>query len=256
MAELGERPAYVLAGEGWHPGVIGIVASRLVELSGRPVVMIALDGDTGKGVRAQRRGVRPARRADRLRGSTCSATAGTARRRGWRSSAARVEAFAAALSAHAERVLSPQDLVAVERVDAVVGGEELGMALAEELQTPRPVRARQPGRLADGRRRERSRTRRPMGEGKHVRFTVESRRRARAGGRVRQRRAAAGRRRRAGAGDVHAGGQRVERRQRAAPGAAPRTAVRASRRCAGAEEQSRGLRRRATQAGARAVRPP
>ena len=38
MAELGERPAYVLAGEGWHPGVIGIVASRLVERSGRPVV--------------------------------------------------------------------------------------------------------------------------------------------------------------------------------------------------------------------------
>ncbi len=31
------------------PGVIGIVASRMVELSGRPVVMIALDGETGKG---------------------------------------------------------------------------------------------------------------------------------------------------------------------------------------------------------------
>ncbi len=48
MAELGERAAYVLAQEGWHPGVIGIVASRLVERSGRPVVLIALDGDTGK----------------------------------------------------------------------------------------------------------------------------------------------------------------------------------------------------------------
>src|SRR5262249_46517256 len=41
MAELGERSAYVLAGEAWHPGVIGIVASRLVESSGRPVVMVA-----------------------------------------------------------------------------------------------------------------------------------------------------------------------------------------------------------------------
>ena len=45
----GSAPAYVLAGEGWHPGVIGIVASRLVERHRRPVVMIALDGETGKG---------------------------------------------------------------------------------------------------------------------------------------------------------------------------------------------------------------
>jgi single-stranded-DNA-specific exonuclease len=39
----------VLGGEGWHPGVIGIVASRLVEDVCRPVVMVALDGETGKG---------------------------------------------------------------------------------------------------------------------------------------------------------------------------------------------------------------
>jgi single-stranded-DNA-specific exonuclease len=39
----------VLGGHGWHPGVIGIVASRLVEEVCRPVVMVALDGETGKG---------------------------------------------------------------------------------------------------------------------------------------------------------------------------------------------------------------
>lgn len=39
----------VLAGEGWHPGVIGIVASRVVELVGRPTILIALDGAEGKG---------------------------------------------------------------------------------------------------------------------------------------------------------------------------------------------------------------
>jgi single-stranded-DNA-specific exonuclease len=42
-------PAYVLASEGWHPGVIGIVASRLVEEFGRPTILIALSGDQGKG---------------------------------------------------------------------------------------------------------------------------------------------------------------------------------------------------------------
>ena len=39
----------VLASEGWHPGVIGIVASRVVERIHRPVVMVALDGASGRG---------------------------------------------------------------------------------------------------------------------------------------------------------------------------------------------------------------
>jgi single-stranded-DNA-specific exonuclease len=39
----------VLAEEGWHPGVIGIVASRIVEEFGRPTVLIALEGGEGKG---------------------------------------------------------------------------------------------------------------------------------------------------------------------------------------------------------------
>ena len=45
LARFAHEPAFVLAGEGWHPGVIGIVASRLVERHCRPVVIIALDPD-------------------------------------------------------------------------------------------------------------------------------------------------------------------------------------------------------------------
>src|SRR5512142_274843 len=41
--------AIVLAADEWHPGVIGIVASRLVERYGRPTFLIAWDGDTGRG---------------------------------------------------------------------------------------------------------------------------------------------------------------------------------------------------------------
>jgi single-stranded-DNA-specific exonuclease len=40
---------FVIAGEGWHPGVVGIVASRVVERYGRPAFLIAFDGDIGKG---------------------------------------------------------------------------------------------------------------------------------------------------------------------------------------------------------------
>ena len=44
-----EDHALVLAADEWHPGVIGIVASRLVERYGRPTFLIAWDGDVGRG---------------------------------------------------------------------------------------------------------------------------------------------------------------------------------------------------------------
>ncbi|MCC6001622.1 MAG: single-stranded-DNA-specific exonuclease RecJ [Pararhodobacter sp.] len=44
-----DGPLVWAAGEGWHPGVIGIVAARLKEAANRPAVVIALDGALGKG---------------------------------------------------------------------------------------------------------------------------------------------------------------------------------------------------------------
>lgn len=51
-AQLGaqrDRAVHVVSGNGWHPGVIGIVAGRLKEKTGRPVIVIALDVETGQG---------------------------------------------------------------------------------------------------------------------------------------------------------------------------------------------------------------
>ncbi len=44
-----DAPLVWAAGEGWHPGVVGIVAARLKEATNRPAVVIGLDGETGKG---------------------------------------------------------------------------------------------------------------------------------------------------------------------------------------------------------------
>lgn len=44
-----DAPLVWAAGDGWHPGVVGIVASRLKEATNRPAVVIGFDGDDGKG---------------------------------------------------------------------------------------------------------------------------------------------------------------------------------------------------------------
>lgn len=52
LARAGDRAVHVLAGDGWHPGVIGIVAGRIKEKTGRPALVIARDADpagNGKG---------------------------------------------------------------------------------------------------------------------------------------------------------------------------------------------------------------
>ena len=47
--KLNQRPVMVLAKEGWHPGVLGIVAARLAEEHHRPVAMVSLQNGTGRG---------------------------------------------------------------------------------------------------------------------------------------------------------------------------------------------------------------
>jgi single-stranded-DNA-specific exonuclease len=170
VAALGERAAYVLAGEDWHPGVIGIVASRLAERHHRPFVLVALDGATGRGSGRSIAGF------DLLEG--LNECAGHLLRHGGHRAAAglevereRLEEFAVAFAAHAEGVLSAEQLVRSERVDAVVQGGELGMALAEELRALAPFGCANPA-VSLLVQRACFAERRPMGEGRHVRFTV------------------------------------------------------------------------------------
>ena len=173
LGDLERRRALVLAGEGWHVGVIGIVASRLAETHHRPVVLIALEGDRGRG--SGRSGCEA---FDLLAGLTaCSEH--LSRYGGHRAAAGleiereRVAGFAQALDAHAASALSGADMAPVERVDALVDGSELGMALAEELGGLAPFgQANPPVSLMIGE--ATFADVRPMGEGKHARFTVRS----------------------------------------------------------------------------------
>jgi len=172
VTEQGERRAYVLAGEGWHPGVVGIVASRVVERHHRPVVVIGLDGDEGSGSARSIPGF------DLL--GALHATAEHLERYGGHRAAAgltigrdRVEAFREALERHAVEVLPDELLVRHERVDAIASGRELGLDLAEELELLEPcgMGNPRPRLLVPG---ARLRDLRPMGDGRHLRFSVGS----------------------------------------------------------------------------------
>ena len=171
--ELREARGLVLAGQDWHPGVVGIVASRLVERHHRPVVVISLD-EAGEG-RGSGRSI-PGfdllaaleACADHLEGFGGHRAAA-----GLTIKAENVEAFREAFAAHANEVLAPEDLRRTEKVDAIAGGVGLGLELAEELKQLAPFGMGNPGvrllvpsaRVTDVR---------AMGEGKHARFSLHS----------------------------------------------------------------------------------
>jgi single-stranded-DNA-specific exonuclease len=161
---------YVLASEDWHEGVIGIVASRLVERFHRPVVLIAASQDGWKG------SGRSIPRFD-LHGALGACAAHLERFGGHRAAAglsidpANIPAFAEAFAAHADAALTENDLHPVTVVDAVVSAEDLTLELAQELDRLAPfglgnpdvtllVPATQPIAPAT------------VGEGKHLRFRV------------------------------------------------------------------------------------
>jgi single-stranded-DNA-specific exonuclease len=122
--DLEETYGIVLAEEGWHPGVIGIVASRIVEEFGRPTILIGLDGEHGKGSgRSISRfdlhaGIGRCRHLlERFGGHRSAAGVTIARDQ--------VDAFARCFNDSARGVLSPDDLVPELRVDMEVALADL-----------------------------------------------------------------------------------------------------------------------------------
>jgi single-stranded-DNA-specific exonuclease len=172
--ELKEANGLVVAGEGWHPGVVGIVASRLVERHHRPVVVISLDGEGGG--RGSGRSISGFDLHAALQ--ACSehleTFGGHKAAAGLSLKAENLEAFRVAFARHAGEVLSAEDLRRTERIDAMVGGVGLGLELAEELGQLAPFGMGNPGvrlmvpsaKVTD---------QRTMGEeGKHSRFSLHS----------------------------------------------------------------------------------
>jgi single-stranded-DNA-specific exonuclease len=170
LRELGGMPAYVLAGEGWHPGVVGIVASQIAERVNRPAVLVSLDGEAGRGSGRSIAGF------DLLAGlraceAHLAAYGGHRAACGLEIERRCLDDFRAAFAEHAAEALGESDLAPVEHVDAIVSVRDLGLPLAEELARLAPF-----GR---GNPQVRLLTReatigqvQAMGQGRHARFRV------------------------------------------------------------------------------------
>jgi single-stranded-DNA-specific exonuclease len=167
------RRAYVVADPEWHEGVIGIVASRLVERYNRPVVLVAAGEREWKG------SGRSIPRFD-LHAALTSCAGHLERFGGHRAAAGlsldpeRLDAFADAFAAHAASVLAESDLRRVTAIDAIVPPRTpLTLELCAELAPLAPFGLGNPNvtllapacELAE-----------PalVGEGKHLRFRVRT----------------------------------------------------------------------------------
>jgi single-stranded-DNA-specific exonuclease len=165
------RRGYVVWGEDWHEGVIGIVASRLVERYSRPIVLVA--GGEGPAWKGSGRSIP----SFDLHGALGACSDHLERFGGHRAAAGlsilpeRLEAFAEAFAIHAEAALTDEDLQPTTVVDAVVPASALTLDLAQGLDRLAPFglgnpdvtllvascEAVEPG---------------VVGEGKHLRFRV------------------------------------------------------------------------------------
>ena len=132
------RRSIVLASESWHQGVVGIVASRLVERYHRPTILIALTEEgIGKG---SGRAIPGIHLLDAIKscGSHLERFGGHCHAAGLSLRADKVAEFAAAFEAEAARLLSDDDLTPRLAIDAEVYPKDITRELAMELKRMEP----------------------------------------------------------------------------------------------------------------------
>jgi single-stranded-DNA-specific exonuclease len=153
------EPALVLAARGWHPGIVGIVASRLVDKYHRPVVMIAQDS---VGVKLASGSARTACGVN-LHQALLACTehlvshGGHAAAAGLRIDDAHIEAFREAFCEYVAGELSEESRTAEVRIDAEAPFSQLTLKTVEQIESlapfgqanPRPVLCCSDIRIAD-----------------------------------------------------------------------------------------------------------
>jgi single-stranded-DNA-specific exonuclease len=129
--------ALVLSSPEWHEGVVGIVASRVAERFNRPAVLLSEAGDEAKGSGRSIPSFDLLGAVEQCAGHL-QAFGGHRAACGLRLRCAAIPAFREAFTSRAAAALSADDLVRTRRIDALVGGDELTLRLADELELLAP----------------------------------------------------------------------------------------------------------------------
>ena len=155
--DVGARSVLVVAGEGWHRGVIGIVASKLVDAFHRPAIVLSIDGDVAHG------SCRSISRFDMLgalerAGHLMIRFGGHKQAAGLAIETRRIRELRAAVNEVADEVLGPEDLMPRLRIDGDLSFRAISGAVAAGVTSlapfgagnPRPVFAARRVEIIDG----------------------------------------------------------------------------------------------------------
>jgi single-stranded-DNA-specific exonuclease len=155
--EVGARSVLVVAGDGWHRGVIGIVASKLVETFHRPAIVLSVEGETAHGSCRSIPGFDMLgaleRCADRL-----IRFGGHKQAAGLTLESADIRSFRLSVNEVADETLGPEDLMPRLRIDAALGFRAITGDVASGVASlapfgagnPRPVFAARGVEIVDG----------------------------------------------------------------------------------------------------------
>ncbi len=136
-ATLADKYCIVVDGEGWHKGVIGIVASRVVDRYNRPALVIAREGDAAQG---SGRSIGAFHLMEALESCAQLFTrfGGHAHAAGFALPSSKIEELRSTLNDWARAKLTPEDLQPVLRYDSEIALDEITPKLFEDLKKLEP----------------------------------------------------------------------------------------------------------------------
>jgi len=141
--EIGSRTVIVVAGDGWHRGVIGIVASKLVDAFHRPAIVLSIDGDVAHGSCRSIAGFNMLAALE-----SCSELmtkfGGHKQAAGLTIESARIRELRSRVNDHADGILEPDDLRPRLWIDGSLAFRSISAQVASELTALAPFGAGNP----------------------------------------------------------------------------------------------------------------